>query len=330
VLIDGVLEVPSQEIHGVLYAQSGDEHILHLRGARRRPRMDLVFASVEAATTLLSALSSAGTTRFAVELLPQRSGWRKVAAVGVGAAWLIANLFWPVALGSALLLLLIPAIPMIIAFAWLNRSSLELGSDGMLVTTRGRKRLVRYDAVSDVKAVDATKLRVVLRDGEALELEIVTPGHTAASGASASRDALLVHCRAALRAARATQPMGSLTRRIARGGRPREVWLADIASLRSGAPQYRESAMRDDDLWEIVESSSAPEDARAAAALLLRGDEEGAPARARLRIAADAIVSPKLRVAIEAAASSDVAAAEEALEDVTGDVASEQHRAASP
>jgi hypothetical protein len=108
------------------------------------------------------------------------------------------------------------------------------------------------------------------------------------------------------------------------------VWLADIASLRSGAPQYRESAMRDEDLWEIVESSSAPEDARAAAALLLRGDEEDAPARARLRIAADAIVSPKLRVAIEAAASSDVAAAEDALEDVTGDVASEQHRAASP
>jgi len=182
--------------------------------------------------------------------------------------------------------------------------------------------------VSDVESVDATKLRVVLLDGDVIELELVTRGRTEMSSPAASRDALLVHFRAALRAARATQPMGSLTRRIARGGRPREAWLADIASLRNGAPQYRESAVREEDLWEIVESSSAPEDARAAAALLLRGAEDDAPARVRLRVASEAIVSKKLRIAIEAAAGSDDAAAEEALQDVTDDVAAEPRRAA--
>jgi len=86
--------------------------------------------------------------------------------------------------------------------------------------------------------------------------------------------------------------------------------------------------VREEDLWEIVESSSAPEDARAAAALLLRGAEDDAPARVRLRVASEAIVSKKLRIAIEAAAGSDDAAAEEALQDVTDDVAAEPRRAA--
>ncbi|HSO37197.1 MAG TPA: hypothetical protein VLT33_31945 [Labilithrix sp.] len=328
VFVDGALEVPSEEIGEVFYSQSGAEHILHLRDLRGDPKIDLVLANVEAATTLLAPLSGARTSRQTVRVRSRRSSRATVAAVALAAVWMLASVLWPVGLASAVLLLGIPAVPMLIALAWLRRDSLELGSDGMLVTTHGRKRFVRYDAVSDVETVDATKLRVVLLDGEVIELELVTRGRPEMSSLGAARDALLVHLRAALRAARATHPMGSLTRRIARGGRPREAWLADIASLRNGAPQYRESAVREEDLWEIVESSSAPEDARAAAALLLRGAKEDAPARVRLRVASEAIVSKKLRIAIEAAAGSDDAAAEEALEDVTDDVAAEHRRAA--
>ena len=327
VFIDGALEVPAAEIGEVFYAQSGAEHILHLRDRRGDPRMDLVLADVEAATTLLAPLSGARTTRQLVRIRARRSGKATVGFVGLAALYMIGTLLWPAGLASAIVLLAIPVFPVLVALAWLRQDSLELGSDGVLVTTRGRKRFVRYDAVSEVEAVDATKLRVVLLDGDVIELELVTRGRTEMSGPGASRDALLVHFRAALRAARATQPTGSLASRIARGGRPREEWLADIASLRTGAPQYRESAVREEDLWEIVESSSAPEDARAAAALLLRGAEDDAPARVRLRVASEAIVSKKLRIAIEAAAGSDDDAAEEALEDVNVEVAAEHHRA---
>lgn len=323
VFVDGSLEVPSSEIGEVFYSRDGDEHILHLLDAQRRPTMDLVVADAETATALLAPLANTRRTRFAVDVRVERSRNAKVGFAAFAAIWVTASLLWPVGIQSALLLFLVAALPLLIVFGVLTRSWLELGSDGMLLATRGRQRFVRYDAVSSVEAVDAKKLHVKMRDGAPVELELAGRGRAALPGPSGSRDALLVHLRAALRAAGATDQSGSLARRIGRRGRPREAWLADIASLRDGDSSYRETALRDADLWDIVESASAPEDARAAAALLLRSTEDGAAARARLRVAADAVVSKKLRIAIEAAAGSDDAAAEEALEEVTDESSAE-------
>lgn len=215
VFIDGALEVPAAEIGEVFYAQSGAEHILHLRDRRGDPRMDLVLADVEAATTLLAPLSGARTTRQLVRIRARRSGKATVGFVGLAALYMIGTLLWPAGLASAILLLAVPLFPVLVTLAWLGRDSLELGSDGMLVTTRGRKRFVRYDAVSEVEAVDATKLRVVLLDGDVVELELVTRGRTEMSGPGASRDALLVHFRAALgRSSRAPRPPKMRARRL--------------------------------------------------------------------------------------------------------------------
>jgi len=71
--------------------------------------------------------------------------------------------------------------------------------------------------------------------------------------------------------------------------------------------------MRPDEekLWAVVEDASAKPEARASAAAALRVKGE-APV-ARLRATAEATASPKLRVALEAAASDDDAVLEQAL-----------------
>jgi hypothetical protein len=73
--------------------------------------------------------------------------------------------------------------------------------------------------------------------------------------------------------------------------------------------------LREEDLWRVVEDPRASEDARAAAALLLRKSLD-APGKARVRVAAEATASPKLRVALEASISDDDAAALAALDEV--------------
>src|SRR5262249_20710300 len=78
---------------------------------------------------------------------------------------------------------------------------------------------------------------------------------------------------------------------------------------------YRQSAIRDEELWRVVEDPRAPQDARAGAALLLRRSLDDA-GRARVRIAADAAAAPKLRVALDAAAAGSDEAIESALADL--------------
>ena len=65
----------------------------------------------------------------------------------------------------------------------------------------------------------------------------------------------------------------------------------------------------------VLGDARASEDARAAAALLLRKGLD-APGKARVRVAAEATASPKLRVALEASISEDDEAALAALDHV--------------
>ena len=85
------------------------------------------------------------------------------------------------------------------------------------------------------------------------------------------------------------------------------TWLSELKKLREGEGGYRNVALREEDLWRVVEDPGAPEEARAAAAVLVRNADGAKP---RLRIAADAVASPRLRVALEAEEETE---AEEAL-----------------
>jgi hypothetical protein len=83
------------------------------------------------------------------------------------------------------------------------------------------------------------------------------------------------------------------------------AWTRGEAGL-SGRPVSTEQ------LWQIFESGAADSEARAGAAIALR-ERLDESCRRRLRVVAATTASPKLRTAIESAASDDDASLEEAL-----------------
>jgi hypothetical protein len=103
---------------------------------------------------------------------------------------------------------------------------------------------------------------------------------------------------------------------LSRGERAVDEWVASLRGLRAKIATFREQATGGlDALWSVLEDVEAGAEQRAAAAVALSPhlDEGG---RARLRIAAQATVAPKLRIALEAAAEDDDERLVRALEDV--------------
>jgi len=109
---------------------------------------------------------------------------------------------------------------------------------------------------------------------------------------------------------------------LVRGERDARTWMRAVVGTSDEHASFRVPAFPAEDLWRVVEDPAAATTARAAAALALQSqlDDDG---RARLRVAADACASPKLRVALEATASTndtaDLEDAFEGLEDVHSD-----------
>lgn len=101
---------------------------------------------------------------------------------------------------------------------------------------------------------------------------------------------------------------------LARGERDDAAWLEYLDKQR-GQAGYR-GAITEELLWSTLESPASPPSARAAAALILR---RAVPNRARLGQTARFVAAPKVRVAIESAASDasdeDVAEAVVAVDD---------------
>ncbi len=92
---------------------------------------------------------------------------------------------------------------------------------------------------------------------------------------------------------------------LERLGRSLEDWVRESKALTSGGGgRYRAAAPPPEVLWRIVTDPSEDEEKRVGASLALRGvlDDEG---RERLRVAAEAAASPKVRVALLASADEE-------------------------
>lgn len=103
---------------------------------------------------------------------------------------------------------------------------------------------------------------------------------------------------------------------LGRASRPVSEWVAELRAMAARTQTFRDGvALVGEQLWRIIEDPAAEPDHRAAAAVAMvpKLDDEG---RARLRIAAEATVAPKLRVALEAAASDDEHRLVQALEEL--------------
>lgn len=201
--------------------------------------------------------------------------------------------------------------------------SIDVGSDGVFIDWRDEKKYLPYAEVASVGVRRWRKggkrmigLSLALDSGDFVDV----PYGEDQFGASKRVEALLAEVEGALEAYRdrAHHADGSL---LSRGDRTTGQWVERLRRLGEGANAGpREAAIRDEDLWSVVEDATVPAEARAGAAAALRRriDDSG---KARLRAVASATAAPRLRIAIERAADEDEAALEQALQEVAEDEA---------
>jgi hypothetical protein len=207
--------------------------------------------------------------------------------------WVVFQVFRflpPWAMGSIVLLYAVIALQVLLP-QWV-----EVGSDGLVLRSLGRRRFVRFDRI---RAVMPTSLGVELQldDGRELEIRLTQTANGATTKVERLVSAIEEGRTAFAKLARSEEEA-----LLARGGRDLDTWLREMRAIgdESGGG-YRALAVPPERLWEIVRNPSADPSAREGAAVALRAalDEDGK------RVLAEVIettASPRLRVALEAVA----------------------------
>lgn len=134
----------------------------------------------------------------------------------------------------------------------------------------------------------------------------------------ASVEPLLGRLQAALAAYRALEAPPGVVAELRRGALSDVAWLERLRARIAHEAAYRAGEIDRDALVRAVESPAAPEDARGAAALLLRWLGLDADERARLAEVRAGTASPRMRVALDAALGGDEVAAASAARRLRG------------
>ena len=205
-----------------------------------------------------------------------------------------------------------------IASLQLIGAKLRVGPDGLLVRWVGRtrfidaRRIVRIEIEGkssgralDISSSMETSIVVHRRDGSPVRIAL-TLGRLGGISTEEAKQ-LAERIEQVIAPIEARDVSARIGPRLARGSRDLGAWLGDMRALGARASAtLRDADIDSEELWTLASGSSVDPDVRVGAAIALagRGEEE----RARVRVAAVAIAEPKLRVAIEAAASGDDAA----------------------
>jgi hypothetical protein len=278
--------------------------------------VDLQVATVEEGRRLLSAMGHDVTQRVvslsALSRFVAASPWKT--SLGVIAAF-AAVLLPAWALGSHPLTFGISAAlvgVVTVALASI-RTTVLVGADGVSLKWLGWQRTIPYSRVTGVSLRERksgtkrqTGVEVVLDGGEVVWLPVSQAGARWDDGEASVLFEQLNGAVASYRARSGSDEAVPLTR----DGRPMGEWIRKLRRLGAGADvDMRTAPVSTESLLGVLEDPSRPPAERAAAAIALAdgGREES---RARLRIAAESTVSPKLRFAIEKAERREVEDAE--------------------
>jgi hypothetical protein len=307
--IDGKLALPRGEIvQGTFQPGGSKSRSVVLRGKRHALRFQAEVADEEEALRMLHALgldaaSKRADFRIAGSALPMRT--RSLLLAGMASIGFVLT----GALHSPVPLLIAGLAIMATVTGTMWPGHLVVGADGILVKQRFRERFIPMADIKSADAVADNALTVSLASGE--HVRIVTGqarSDRSNAFARAQRDEIIARIDEALQVHR-SQTSVDVAALVRRGERTGEEWFAELKKLRARAAGYRDLVLRDEDLWQLVEDPRAAEDARAGAALVLRPKLDDA-GKNRIRVAADAAASPKLRIALEAATSDDADEAE--------------------
>lgn len=179
-------------------------------------------------------------------------------------------------------------------FAFFFNLRVTVGADGVVIAVPllRRRRFVAHESIVDI---EQTSDRVVLALASGTRYEIHTGGgqqHTALV------ERLVEATRVNLSAEHA-EPIALLRQ----GGRTPGAWVRELrehGSVAGGA--YRAMALPEETLWRVALDPSERPNHRIGAGLALRAKLDDA-GRARLRVAAGAAASPRVRIALEAVAN---------------------------
>jgi hypothetical protein len=314
VWVDGAFVLPPKRIaHGIVQPRPGKKPTVRLRNEKQNVVFDMEVEDEAEGIAFLRAIHhDAGA---------KKATFRALSPFFATRLRTLLSLFACAALGALAVVATFAALDfgapqsfIAAAFAFapllivIRGRSVEVGADGLSLSWNTHRSYIRFEDVASVEVSELDSIVVTLHDGQKIPLRTGgSSGWDGGEGAALLREALLRRIHEAMDAHRGRIGPREIAAQLAPGARDHRTWLSDLKKLRDGEGGYRNAALREDDLWRVVEDPGAPEEARAAAAVLLRPTEGAKP---RLRVAADAVASPRLRVALE---SEEEDVAEEAL-----------------
>jgi hypothetical protein len=237
------------------------------------------------------------------------------------AAFLLALLHVPAA-GPIIGLTVMLTLAWVFGLAF-TPTHVRVGTDGIVTRWLGRERYIAYTTVAEIETYDewvGTKqqrgVKLTLQTGEVVKLPT---GQTTIGSSEAARLAERI---TEARAAGGAGAVAAAT--LVRGGRSTRAWLSALRATGEGAQDLRTPAVPRDVLLRVVEDATATEGARVGAAIAALGTKDD-DAKMRVRIAASATASPKLRIALDRIAAE---ATEEDLAGILEDIEPEARRIA--
>jgi hypothetical protein len=290
--------VRRSKLKSALVRHAGDKTFVAFEGDER---VDVEVSSNVDADALLRALHLDATTS-AVELALQRSvsGPLQILPLAVMVLSFLAVRAVH-ATAEMALAALVAMIGSIVLIRLAHRVTMRVGADGIAFQEALRKeRFVPHDAIADVRAEDDT-IVVIERDGRRSTFSIggrrnearESPAHAAQRSDEAA--AIVRRIRQARQAFREGANAPELAVALERGSRSMRDWLTDLRRLGEGAAStFRTIGVAREQLFDVVESTTAAAKERVAAMVALRATlrEEEKP---RVRVAAERIASPELR-----------------------------------
>lgn len=210
----------------------------------------------------------------------------------------------------------------------LTRVQLSIGTDGLRLRYLHKARLLRY---RDIKSIATFKLKarwipdwagvqIELESGESIRLPVAAKGNSGA----ARLGLVFNRLQEAFADHKQGKPVVSPEARLVRGERSLEAWVRDLRRAGAGAAaNHRIAPIPIETLLEVAEDPQADPIMRANAAIALGANTENGEFRNRLRIAAQATAAPRLRIALEQAATVDD---EAALTEALAEVEAEAHK----
>lgn len=290
--------------HGHVLRRDGNAYV---RLGRMLRLVDIAVADEDEGQALLTAMrldAARSVGQYPMSHGTYRSVWLRVGLI-VG-LWVLSGAAVMFVARSAELFLATLAAWAVVGSIWgVNQHvRVSVGADGVRVgRLLGRARFVPFSALQTAET-DGRNVTLRLRDGTLIQMH-----HPAGKGWKpllirdrADEGRMLVE-RINAQIDNHARPGGDV-RALARAGRDTRAWLREVTLASDEHASFRAPAVPPDELWRIAEDPAAASTARAGAALALRSrlDEDG---RARLRVLADACAAPRLRVALQRAASTD-------------------------